>query len=901
MLGYFNAFLEGKHLTTKQKKLVLFDGSSLAFRAFFAIQNLESFVNKNGLHTNALYAFHAMMTSVLDKENPTHALVAWDAGKTTFRTEMYDEYKGGRQSTPSEFKEQMPFFNVLLDGFGISHYGLVNYEADDIIGTLAMKAANDGFEVVIISGDRDLIQLARPNVRVDITKRGVSQLESYTPEVIREKYELTTEQIIDMKGLMGDSSDNYPGVTKVGEKTAIKLLKEYESMEGVYENIDQMKPSKRKEHLINDKDQAFLSKKLARIALDAPVDLSLDDIIVKETDVEALMSFYKDMNFNRFMSDLVSDTDITDLPEPEQLTVDYTVIHTTDDLEESMFAEDNQGLYVEMLIPNYHEGTPVIVAWGTAEHVYVGYPDVLFQSDLFVQWLKNSEKEKVVFDAKRTKVMLARQHLTFSGVRDDVLIGSYLLNAKDYSKDLAEVAREFDIDELPFDETIYGKGAKRGIPEDKQRMEEHVARKITVILRLQAMEKAQLEKNEMMNLYENLELPLALVLAKCEMQGITVEREQLQAMEKEFAIKLQEIENDVYQIAGHAFNLNSPKQLGKVLFEELELPVIKKTKTGYSTAQSVLEKLQGKSPIIDYILDYRQLSKLQSTYVAGLQDFIHEDGKIHTRFQQTLTATGRLSSADPNLQNIPIRSEEGRKIRKAFVPEHKGWKIFSSDYSQIELRVLAHISGDKHMQEVFRAGDDIHASTAMKVYNVSRDEVTSNMRRSAKAVNFGIVYGISDYGLSQNLNISRKEAQAFIDAYFENFPQIKSYMDDIVQSAKEKGYAETLFKRRRYLPDLKAKNYNVRSFAERNAMNTPIQGTAADIIKFAMLEMDQALQRENLEANMLLQVHDELIFEAPESEIPKLEKLVPEVMEHAVELAIPLTVESSYGDNWYEA
>ncbi|MCZ0717766.1 DNA polymerase I [Aerococcus kribbianus] len=888
-------------MTTKNKKLLLFDGSSLAFRAFFAIPNFDTFVNKNGLHTNALFAFHSMFKTVLDKEAPSHALVAWDAGKTTFRTEMYGDYKGGRQKTPAEFREQMPFFNVMLDAFGVSHYGLVNYEADDIIGTLAMQAADQGFEVVIVSGDRDLIQLARPNIRVDITRKGVSQLEPYTPETIDEKYGITPQQIVDMKGLMGDSSDNYPGVTKIGEKTALKLLHDYESMEGVYDHIDEMKASKRKENLINDKEQAFLSKKLARIATEAPVEVSLDDIVRQDIDVQALMTFYKDMDFNQFMSQLLDKTDNQDLLSEDWEDVDYHYLSQADQVSAELFSADTMALYMENLAKNYHEGQIEMVAWGSKDQIYVADANFILKQADFQIWLADVDKKKVVYDAKRSQVMLSKLGLDFAGIQDDVLIAGYLLTAKDLSKDLAELAHEFGIDQLAFDESIYGKGAKRALPEDQETMASHLARKIAAIWQLQSLTQDQLASNEMLDLYQDLELPLAKVLAQMEIQGVRVDRKQLETMQAEFDVKLGELENDIYQIAGHDFNINSPKQLGKVLFEELELPVIKKTKTGYSTAQSVLEKLQGKSPIIDYILDYRQLAKLQSTYVAGLQDFIQEDHKIHTRFQQTLTTTGRLSSADPNLQNIPIRSDEGRKIRKAFIPSHSGWKIFSSDYSQIELRVLAHLSGDDHMRDVFQAGQDIHQSTAMKVYGVDSNAVSKNMRRNAKAVNFGIVYGISDYGLSQNLNISRKEAQSFIDAYFESFPKIEDYMDRVVQEARDKGYAQTMFNRRRYLPDIKAKNFNVRSFAERNAMNTPIQGTAADIIKFAMLAMDKALKEKNLQARMLLQVHDELIFECPEEEVPVLEDLVPEIMASAVDLSIPLTVESSYGDNWYDA
>lgn len=887
-------------MTNKKKKLVLFDGSSLAFRAFFAIPNIDSFINKNGMHTNALFAFHSMMKRVLENEQPTHALVAWDAGSVTFRNAFYDDYKGGRWSTPNEFREQMPFFNVLLDGFGVSHYELVNYEADDIIGTFAMQVDPEEYDVVIISGDKDLTQLARDNVRVDITRKGVSDLQAYTPESIQEDMGITPEQIVDMKGLMGDSSDNYPGVTKIGEKTALKLLHEFGSVEGVYDNIDDMKQSKRKENLINDKEDAFLSKKLARIETETPVKPVIDDLIFKGFQIEKLIDFYKDMNFNTFMSALLENSDAAEIAQDSWEEVKYKSITNDEDITAAMFAQTETALYVEMLASNYHEGEIVHIAWGTEEDIYLGLPEVILNNQLFKAWAADETAKKLVFDAKRVKVMLDYAGLSFNGVIGDVLIGSYLLNAKDNSKDVADVAREFEIDGIQYDEAVYGKGKKQKLPE-LAIMQTHLARKINVIWRLYKIEAEKLAHDNMTTLYEEMELPLALVLANMEIQGISVNRERLEQMKSEFAVTLTKLEKDIYEIAGHEFNLNSPKQLGVILFEEMKLPVIKKTKTGYSTAQPVLEKLQGESPIIDLILEYRQLAKLQSTYITGLLEFIHEDGKIHSRFVQTLTTTGRLSSADPNLQNIPIRTEEGRKIRQAFEPSNPGWKIFASDYSQIELRVLAHISHDKNMQKDFNDERDIHTSTASRVFNVSEAEVNSNMRRDAKAVNFGIVYGISDYGLSQNLNISRPKAKQFIETYFEHYPQVNEYMEDIVKDAHEKGYVETLFNRRRYLPDLNTKNFNIRSFAERNAMNTPIQGSAADIIKIAMLRMDQKLKELGLKTKLLLQVHDELIFESPEDEIPILEKLVPEVMEGAVVLDVPLLVESSYGDTWYEA
>ncbi|AMB99608.1 DNA polymerase I [Aerococcus urinaehominis] len=887
-----------------KKKLLLFDGSSLAFRAFYAIRNVEGFINKNGLHTNALYGFHTMLTKILKDEQASHILVAFDAGKTTFRTDLYQEYKGGRQSAPDEFREQMPFFPKMLDALGIKHYQLANYEADDIIGTLARLGEEAGFEVVVVSGDRDLIQLARDHTRVDITKKGVSVLESYTPETITESMAISPEQLIDVKGLMGDSSDNYPGVTGVGEKTALKLVQEYGSIENLYDNIDELKKSKRKENLIREKDQAFLSKRLATIDRNSPLTISLEDTTYQGYDLDELMAFYKDMSFNKFLTDLLADSDQAEALAETQASWQEVKYHRYESGDHIQVPNDHQVpavIYVEMLEKNYHFGTAVQIVWGNHDQVYLADPAVVADSPAFKEWLADKNYPKICFDAKRTKVILHNLGLEFAGVVDDVLIASYLINAKDLSDDVADVAHEFGFDAIAYDETIYGKGAKKAIPEDSEKMYDHLARKLAVIDQLNPVLHDRLQADDMVSLYQDMELPLALVLANMELRGIKVNENCLADMQIEFAEIISKLEAKIYQEAGQDFNINSPKQLGKILFEDMGLPVIKKTKTGYSTAQDVLEKLRDQAPIADLILQYRQLAKLQSTYIEGLVPYIKADGKIHTRFSQTLTTTGRLSSADPNLQNIPIRTEEGRRIRQAFEPAQSGWSLLSADYSQIELRVLAHIAQDEHMIAAFKEGKDIHRATAAKVFGVAEDQVTANMRRDAKAVNFGIVYGISDYGLSQNLNISRQAARDFIDTYYQEFPNIKKYMDDIVASAREQGYVETLFKRRRYLPDIKARNFNLRSFAERTAMNTPIQGTAADIIKLAMVAMDQALITSHLQARLLLQVHDELIFEVPDDQLNDLADLVKQVMEDVVVLSVPLEADVASGKTWYDA
>ncbi|OPF88758.1 DNA polymerase I [Vagococcus martis] len=880
-----------------KKKLLLVDGNSIAFRGFYALyQSLERFKNNNGLHTNALYAVNNMLENILTKEDPTHVLVAFDAGKTTFRHAFYDDYKAGRAKTPSEFKEQMPYLRDLIEGLGMKHFELDNYEADDIIGTLATKYGSQDVDVVVLSGDKDLTQLASEYTTVDVTVKGVSEIESYTPEHIMEKYGLTPPQIVDMKGLAGDQSDNIPGVTKIGEKTAIKLLKEYGTVEGVYEHVDEMKKSKMKENLINEKDIAFLSKQLATIDTNVPLDMTLDDLAYNGKNLEKLIPFYKEMDFNSFLAKLDTSNVESDLV--EKVAINYEVIS---ELTEDMF-ESDMSLYVEMLGENYHTSPIVGIAFGNKEKVHVSDDSELLSYPLMIQWLEDNEKTKKVFDAKRQYVALNRYGIKLNDIKFDMLLAAYLADSTNNSEDLAQIAHFYDYYDVDRDEVIYGKGAKKGLPESSEVFYEHLARKVVAIDSLYETIMTDLDDKNQSDLFYDIELPIALILAGMEIEGITVNASRLQEMKGEFAERLSEIEQTIYNLAGEEFNINSPKQLGVILFEKMGLPVIKKTKTGYSTAVDVLEKLQGESPIIDSILSYRQLAKIQSTYVEGLLKVIFEDNKIHTRYIQTLTQTGRLSSVDPNLQNIPIRLEEGRKIRQAFVPRKTGWKLFASDYSQIELRVLAAISDDEHLKEAFIEGMDIHSSTAMRVFGIEKaKDVDSNMRRQAKAVNFGIVYGISDYGLSQNLGITRKEAQEFIDRYFAMYPGVKKYMEDIVREAKDKGYVETLYHRRRYLPDINARNFNLRSFAERTAINTPIQGSAADILKIAMIKINKRLKEENMQATMLLQVHDELVFEAPEEEIPALQKLVEDTMNHAVELSVPLRADSSYGDTWYDA
>lgn len=881
------------------KQLLLIDGNSIVFRAFFAMHNqIDKFTNKDGLHTAAIYGFKLMLDHVLDKFHPDAALVAFDAGKVTFRTKMYGDYKGGRNKTPDELTEQFPYVRELVEACGLHSYELKNYEADDIIGTLAKEGDEAGYETLIVTGDRDLTQLASDHTTVAVTHKGVTDTEHYTPAHVEEKLGITPRQIIDMKALMGDSSDNYPGVTKIGEKTAIKLVKQFGSVENLYDHIDDLKKSKMKEHLVEDEKIARQCKTLATILQDAPLEISLDDIAYRGEQTEKLVAFYQQMGFKSFLAkmDLAPEEGADD-----SAPVKYTEL-TADNLAAVDQLKGELSFYLEMPDTNYHTSPFAGFVIGDGTTWLVSRDAELLKQDPLKKLLESPAVAKNVFNAKAQIVGLHRLGIDLRNVDFDLLLVSYLLNTNDNSNDLGQVALEHDYHEVATDEEVYGKGAKRAIPDDDQTFYTHLAQKARAINDLRDPLFKKLDDNQQTPLYTEIEVPLTRVLAAMEITGIKVNAQTLKDMGSKLTERLADIEDQIYAAAGEEFNINSTKQLGHILFEKLKLPVIKKTKTGYSTAVDVLEKLADQAPIVEDILQYRQIAKLQSTYITGLLKVIHSsDQKIHTRYLQTLTQTGRLSSVDPNLQNIPIRLPEGRLIRKAFVPSHEGWQIFSSDYSQVELRVLAHITSDKNLQEDFKNGEDIHASTARRIFHLPADaEIDRNMRRRAKAVNFGIVYGISDYGLAQRIHVSRSQAHEFIQNYFKEFPGVKKYIDDTIAFAREHGYVETITHRRRYLPDIHAKSFSRRSFAERTAMNTPIQGSAADIIKIAMIRMKEEIKQRQLQARMLLQIHDELVFEAPAEEIPVLQKLVPQVMDSAVQLNVPLKVESKIGDTWYD-
>ncbi|GLB46746.1 DNA polymerase [Philodulcilactobacillus myokoensis] len=881
-------------MAEKKQRLLLIDGNSIIYKAFFALP-ANRFTNDKGIHTNATYGFNRMLDTMLDIVKPTLALAAFDAGKITFRTKMYSDYKGGRKPTPDELIQQFPYVKRLLKARGIKSYQLNNYEADDIIGTLSKRAEKLGYETTIVTGDRDLTQLCSNLTTVSLSKTGVSSVEHFTTEHVIDKFGIKPSQIVDVKALRGDNSDNYPGVTLIGHKKAIKLIQKYGSMENVYQHLDDFSGKKMQQHLIEDKDKAYLAKKLATIDRQSPVTIKLSQVPYLGDQIDQLISFYKDVGFHSYLMQLNNSGKISS-PKIKYTQLDSKHLKLIDHLN----LDKPVTFYLAMPEPNYHLSPFAGFVIGQEDKWFVSKDIDLLNSNPIKHILESNQIFKNVFDAKRTYVGLNRLGIKLAHINFDMLLVSYLLNTNDNSNDLGKVAAKHGDFNIKSDEQVYGKGAKRSIPDDEILLK-HLVSKAMAINNLQDQMFSQLKTNNQEKLYRQIELPVAFTLARMEIAGITVDTNVLNQMKNKYTERLSQVESDIYNQAGEKFNIGSPKQLGKILFEKLQLPVIKRTKTGYSTSVDVLEKLAGESKIVQNVLEYRKIAKILSTYIDGLLKVVHStDHKVHTRYLQTLTQTGRLSSVDPNLQNIPVRTPEGKKIRKAFIPSHKGWEIFSFDYSQIELRVLAAISGDRNMQKEFAENDDIHASTARRIFNLkSNADVTPNLRRQAKAVNFGIVYGISAFGLSRNTGISRARAKSFIEKYFQEYPNVKKYMNGEVDKAHKLGYVETISHRRRYLPDIHSKNFHQRSFAERTAMNTPIQGSAADIIKIAMIKMERAIQ--NMSATMLLQIHDELIFEAPDSEIEELTKLVPKTMDSAVKLDVPLKVSVNYGKSWYDA
>lgn len=875
------------------KKLILIDGNSLLFRAYFATAYSGNLMKSSkGVTTNALYSFSVMMLNILEKYECTNILVAFDAGKKTFRHDSYEEYKAGRKQTPPELIEQIPLAKALLERLNVKSYQLINYEADDIIGTMAKQAEEDGFDQIdIISSDKDLLQLVTDKVNVNLTQKGLTDVDVYTPAKLQEKYGLTPDQITDLKGLMGDPSDNIPGIPGVGEKTALKLLGEYHTVEELVKHIDELK-GKLKEKVEEHQQLAILSKELATINKETPIDITIEETMHCDYDVNALIEFFNEYDFHSLIKKLGKKEVV------KEESFDFHILTDKDDL--NPILKTNSCIIIETYGLNYHQAEVLGMAIvNDTGNYYIPF-DVM-QSSLSVNmFLSDENVKKSTFDYKRAYVALKNHGFDLLGIDFDLFTAAYIVNPSITKDDFRVVASHFDYQNVQYDEEVYGKNTKYAKP-SVEVMAEHAIKKAVALLKLKPVVLKQLRENDQEKIYFDLELPLTTVLSDMERVGVKINRQQLEELSEILRERISNLEQEIIELAGRPFNIGSPKQLGEILFDELKLPVQKKTKTGYSTSVDVLEKLVDEHPIIEKIMEYRTITKLNSTYVEGLTQYIMEDGKIHTIFNQALTQTGRLSSTEPNIQNIPIRYEEGRLVRKAFIPSQKGNYILAADYSQIELRILAHLAGTENLIEAFVNDLDIHTKTAMDVFGVKQEEVTSLMRRQAKAVNFGIIYGISAFGLSENLNINPKDAQKFINKYLETYPGIKGFMETIVQDAKDKGYAETIFNRRRYINELSSRNYNERMFGERTAMNAPIQGSAADIIKVAMINVYHRMKREKLKSNLIIQVHDELIFDVVKDELEIMKNIVKEEMEQAIELKVPLKVEMDFGDSWYDA
>ncbi|HHY19201.1 MAG TPA: DNA polymerase I [Firmicutes bacterium] len=839
------------------KRMIAIDGHSLLYRAFYA---LPGFVTKTGIHTGAVYGFHLMLDKVLSEYNPDYIFVAFDSDKPTFRHKQYKEYKAQRPPMPEELVGQIDLTKELLDLLGIPHIAIDGIEADDLIGTISKIALKNQMEYLILTGDKDSLQLVNDNCHVLLTKKGISEIRFYDSLTVREDFSITPKQVADYKGLVGDPSDNIPGVKGIGDKTATKLLSEFESIESILGNPDKLSKSVAK-RLKGQEEIALLSKELATIKTELDLDIDLEMAKVKEPEIEPLRDFYQKLEFNTFLKKLPGKD--RSIPTPQE--VQKIQLKRLEKLEDAPLNEE-EVVYLEEVDNIYLLSGPT---W------YLTLPknnQNLFANETVD--IKEVVSGKEVFTHGAKELYLLETGLT---IEDDIEIAGYLLDP-DYSHKFNDLVKKY----LGF------------TPNDSLEQRAALAWQIREVM------KKELENKGLMYLYKEIELPLAKVLAKMELNGIKVDENELSRLSEDFSKRMEELEAKIFALAGEEFNVNSSKQLGEILFNKLGLPATKKTKTGYSTSAEVLEKLSPIHPLPNLVIEYRQLQKLKSTYSDALQDMINPNtGRIHTSFNQLVTATGRLSSSNPNLQNIPVRTDEGAKIRRCFIPE-EGYLLLSADYSQIELRILAHVAKDPDLIETFKRGEDIHRRTAAEVLGIPIERVTEEQRSSAKAVNFGIIYGISGYGLSQSTNLTRKEAEDYIEKYLNRYPKVKEYMDNIVKKARKQGYITTLLGRRRYLPDINSGNYVKRSLSERMALNTPIQGTAADIIKIAMINVDKELTKENFHARMLLQVHDELVFEVPEDELEETSRLVKKVLSEAYELETNLIAQLQVGKNWLE-
>lgn len=883
-------------------KVVLIDGNSILNRAYYGIPPLT---NKEGLHTNAVYGFLNIMFKILAEENPTHLAVAFDLHAPTFRHKMYDAYKGTRKAADPEFIEQIPIIKEMLSAMNIPIYTLEGYEADDILGTIGKTAEKEGYKVSIISGDRDLLQLATDNIQIRIPKtiKGVTTIEDYHASTVKEVIGVTPIEYIDVKALQGDSSDNIPGVSGIGPKGAVELIQTYHDLDTLYEHIEDITKKAMKAHLIEDKDNAYLSKTLATINIEVPLNISFSDMEYEDPYTDKAYNLCKKLEFNKLLDRFDKKT--------VQNVSEYRLNYKTK-LDKKTFDEIINGINggtVAVSVRNIatKELTgitlSVVTDKATGGNVFAEGNKQLTLSFLTEESneIDETDIEKYLHTIveKADRIIVPDAKAFFKFLKDEDVA---LLESKDKLTDLYLLAYVLDTVRGEYTYDYVASNYLSMIVPNAKETDANTSSLIEADVLLKSVDTmyAMLSSHNMTELYKNIELPLTFVLHDMENKGIKVEREALKEYGAELDESIIELEKRIYEKCGHEFNINSPKQLGVVLFEELKLPNGKKTKTGYSTAADVLEKLAGEYPIVNDILDYRTYTKLKSTYAEGLSNFIKEDGRIHANFNQTITATGRLSSTDPNLQNIPIRMELGRKIRKAFVPR-EGYKFVDADYSQIELRLLAHMSGDENLIHAYENGDDIHALTASKVFKIPLCDVNDTLRRRAKAVNFGIVYGISAYGLSEDLHIPVKEATNYIESYFEAYPGIKAFLDGLVKDAKDKGYAITLFNRRRQIPEIKERNFNIRQFGERVAMNAPIQGSAADIMKIAMIKVYKRLKAENMDSKILVQVHDELLIEAKDNEVEKVYTILNEEMADAVKLAVHLPIDIHDGTNWYEA
>lgn len=900
------------------KKIVLIDGNSILNRAFYGIMGNKMLMTPDGKYTNAVYGFLAILFKVLEDIEPEYLMVTFDLKAPTARHKMYDGYKATRKGMPNELAEQMPILKDILHSMNITIIEKEGYEADDVLGTVSKKAEKEGFDVTIVSGDRDTFQLTSNKIKVRIphTKMGKTETEVFDENAVIEKYGVTPKQLIEVKGLQGDTSDNIPGVPGVGEKTALELVKKYKTIDGLYEAIekgeDDLKP-KTKEKLIANKELAELSRTLGTINLEVPIEEKIEEFKIKEWNNEEVLAKFKELNFNRFIerfnlkSDEKPKQNITELFDVKTLNSKNEIESLLKKLKEQLiFIIGTEKSIDEKLIIKKHIKSIYIY---NDNNIYeIKFNDENEFSSYFKEILENENIKKYSYGLNEMYVILEQNGILLKGIEFDAEIAAYILNPSNNHYKLEELASQYlNIDISEYLEAVGANQEKEtqmtlfSQEENNIDFEKyHNAIYTYVIAKLIEVMEPKMQEISSMDLFKNIEMPLVKVLAEMQYEGIYVDKEELISFGDKLKEEIESIKQEIYNLSGEEFNINSTQQLGVILFEKLKLPVYKKTKKGYSTDVDILEKLKPEHPVIEKILEYRTLMKLNSTYIDGLIGYINEyTKKIHSYFHQTVTATGRISSTEPNLQNIPTRAEQGKQIKKAFKAQ-KGNIFIDADYSQIELRILAHISKDKNMREAFLNEEDIHKQVASKVFDVPLEEVTKEQRTAAKAVNFGIVYGISGFGLAEQLGISRKKAEQYIEQYLNKYCGVKQFMDEIVEEAKQNGYVETLFHRRRYIPELSSNNYMVRQFGARVAMNTPIQGTAADIMKIAMIHVNERLKEEKLNARLILQIHDELLIECNIEEKEKVKEILKESMEKAVKLEVPLEVEVSEATDWYD-